>query len=162
MTDPEQQLIAQLITASWPLRWQIIFALAIVGGYFIWSQLYFRVVDPVVRAYISRMLGLQIIWVLRHSSSYPTAFEFGFERYHRWSWGIATESQRTFLRDGMTMMLSLLWVNILAGLWPVAVFLLVSLGLQALSYIVFLPTCVATLAIYAIFWSGRYEVTGMR
>ncbi|HEX6289554.1 MAG TPA: hypothetical protein VFZ66_10205 [Herpetosiphonaceae bacterium] len=162
MTDAERQFFEQLITAAWPLSWQAAFAIAAVVGYFAWSRLYFRVVDPIVRARVGSALGTRILWVPRHSASYQTAFESGFDRYHYWSWGIEAESERTFLRDGAVALLSFLCVNILAGCWPVAVFLLVALGLEALSYVVFVPACLAILAIYAIFWSGRYEVTGMR
>lgn len=162
MTDLERSFVESLITAAWPLHWQIIFAVGLVSGYFFWSRLYFQVLDPIVRARVGAVLGLRLIWVLRHTASYQTAFEWGPVRYHRWSWGIALEQQRTFLRDGLVVLLSLVCVNIIAGLWPLAVFLAVALTLKALAYISFFPTCCAMLAIYAIFWSGRYEVAGMR
>jgi cytochrome c oxidase subunit IV len=161
MIDLERQLIEQLITAAWPFSWQVAFALAATIGYFIWSRLYFRVIDPLLRARLGQTLGCTIIWVLRHSANYQTAFESGFARYTRWSWGIAMEHQRSFLRDGAVVLLCFLCVNILSGLWPVAVFMLVALGLRALSYIIFLPSCLVMVTIYAIFWSGRYEVSGM-
>ncbi|PLS82906.1 MAG: hypothetical protein CYG59_02690 [Chloroflexi bacterium] len=162
MTDLERSLVESLITAASPLYWQLIFAVALVVGYFFWSRLYFQVLDPAVRDRIGAALGLKLIWVLRHSASYQTAFEWGSVRYHRWSWGIALEHQRTFLRDGLVVVLSLVCVNIIAGLWPLAVFLVVALELKALAYVTFFPTCCAMLALYAIFWSGRYEVAGMR
>jgi hypothetical protein len=162
MTDIERQFLTGLITAAWPFPWQVMGALTTAIGYFIWSRFYFRVFDRLVRAYVGQVFGTQIIWVLRHSQSYQTSFESGFARYPRWSWGIEREHERTFLRDGAVVVLSFLLVNLLGGLWPVAVFLFMALGLDALSYIIFLPTCIATLAIYGIFWSGRYEVTGMR
>jgi hypothetical protein len=162
MTDLERELFMRLITAAWPFSWQVVFALATVIGYFIWSRLYFRVVDPIIRARVGHALGVQIIWVLRHSADYQTAFESGFERYYHWSWGIQAEQQRTLLRDGAVAMLGFLIVSILAGLSPVAVFLFATLGFKVLSAVLFIPACVATLAIYGIFWCGRYEVTGMR
>jgi hypothetical protein len=162
MTDLERQLMEQLISAAWPLPWQITFALTMLIGYFLWSRWYFRVGDGLVRRQLSQVIGTPIQWVLRHSASYPTAFESGFARYQRWSWGIAQERDRTWLRDGTVALLSILVVNVLAGLWPMALFLGVALGLNALSYLIFVPACVIMLAIYAIFWSGQYEVTGMR
>ena len=162
MVDPERQFIEQLMTAAWPFSWQVVFALAATIGYFMWSRLYFRVVDPILRAWFGQALGLTIVWVLRHSARYQTAFESGLARYPRWSWGIAMEHQRTFLRDGAVVLLCCLCVNILSGLWPLAVFMFVALGLRALSYIILLPACIVMVAIYAIFWSGRYEVTGMQ
>ncbi len=162
MTELEQRLVEALITAAWPLHGQVSFVIGIVLGYFIWSRLYFRVIDPGIRTRVGAALGVQLIWVLRHSASYQTAFEWEFARYYRWSWGIAQEQQRTFLCDGAVLVLSLLVVNIVAGLWPIGVFLAVALWLEALSYIVFFPTCCLMLALYAIFWSGRYAVAGMR
>ncbi len=56
----------------------------------------------------------------------------------------------------------MLIVNVACGLCPFALFLWVFLGLKALSYVVFLPVCCALLMIYAIFWTGRYAIAGMR
>ncbi len=162
MTDLERRFLDQLTTAAWPLWFQVAFALVLVAGYLIWSRLYYHVVDQILRIRIGGSLGVDIIWVRRHSRSYPTPFESGWARYQQWSWGIAAEHERTFLRDDLVAALSLLVVNVLAGLWPIAIFLFVFLGLKALSYVVFLPLCVAMLAIYAVFWSGKYEVAGMR
>ena len=162
MTDLERELLVRLISAAWPFHVQVVFALATVIGYFLWSRLYFRAVDPLVRARVGHALGVHVIWVLRHSADYQTAFESGLERYYQWSWGIEAEHQRTFLRDGAVAILGFLIVSVLAGLTPIAVFLVATLGFNALSGVLFIPACVATLAIYAIFWSGRYEVSGMR
>jgi hypothetical protein len=82
--------------------------------------------------------------------------------YRYWSWGIAAPAERTLLRDGLTCLLSVLIVNGAGGLWPFALFLWLFLGLKALSSVVFLPVCWALLVIYAIFWTGRYEIAGMR
>ena len=162
MTELEHQFIRQLTTAAWPLPWQIAFGVVMVMGYVGWSRLYFRVLDRGVRARIGRVLGVHIRWVQRHSASYQTPFETGFERYHAWSWGIEEERQRTFLRDGLVASLCFVVVNLAFGLWPVAIFFLVSLGLRALSAIILIPAIVAVVAIYAVFWAGRYEVAGMR
>jgi len=162
MTELEGQLLDQLITAAWPLRLQVAFAVVLVAGYFLWSRLYYRSVDRRLRSAVGRRLGARIIWVPRHSGSYQTPFETGFARYHRWTWGIEAEHDRTFLRDGLVALLTLVIVNVLGGLWPIAIFLWVFLGLEALAYVVFLPLCVALIAIYSIFWSGRYQVSGMR
>jgi hypothetical protein len=164
MTDLEHQFLKQLITAAWPLYWQIAFALGLMISYYGWSIVFYRLVDASWRSFIGRALGVRLIWVLRHSNSYQTSFELGLipTRYYRWSWGIEMEHQRTFLRDGAVWLLSLLMVNVLSSLWPMAIFYYVFISLQALSYLVFLPTCIAMIIIYAAFWSGRYEVKGMR
>ncbi len=94
MTDLERQLLERLIAAAFPLHLQIALALAVVVGYFIWSRIYFRVLDRLLRAQVGRALGVQIIWVLRHSSSYQTPFESGFSRYHCWTWGLNERTER--------------------------------------------------------------------
>ena len=164
MTDLEHQFLKGLITAAWPLHWQIAFTLGIMIGYYSWSILFYRLIDAFLRSFIGRALGVHLIWVLRHSSSYQTSFELGLipTRYYRWSWGLEMEHQRTFFRDGAVAMLSLLMVNVLSGLWPIAIFYYVFISLKALSYLVFLPTCIAMIIIYSAFWSGRYQVKGMR
>lgn len=162
MTEPEQEFLDGLVTAAWPFPWQVAFGVALAAGYFIWSRLYFRALDPALRGRVGRALGARVVWVLRHSGSYPTPLETGFRSYQRWSCGIADESERTLLRDGAVAALSVVCVNLVGGLCPIAVFLFVALELRALSYVVLMPVCLAAIFIYSVFWSGRYEVAGMR
>lgn len=162
MTELEQEFLQGLVTAAWPFPLQAAFGVALAAGYFLWSRLYFRVLDPALRGRLGRALGARVVWVHRHGGSYPTPLETGFRSYRRWSWGIEEESRRTLLRDGAAAALSFLCVNVAGGLWPIALFLFVALELRALSYVVLMPVCLAALAIYSVFWSGRYEVAGMR
>jgi hypothetical protein len=165
MTELEDKFLQGLITAVWPLYLQVAFAVGISVIYYFWSILFYRVFDVSLRSFIGHALHVRIIWVLRHSSNYhQTQFEFGVTptRYRRWTWGIEMEDKRTFFRDGAVSMLSLLVVNILAGLWPIAVFFYVFISLKALSYVVFLPSCIVLLIIYSTFWAGRHKLKGMQ
>ena len=76
--------------------------------------------------------------------------------------GSEEERERAFLRDGLVASLCFVVVNLACGRWPVAIFFVVSLGLRALSPIILIPAIMAMVAIYAVFWTGRYEVAGMR
>jgi hypothetical protein len=162
MTELEQEFLDGLVTAAWPFPLQVVFGVALAAGYFLWSRLYFRALDPALRGRLGRALGARVVWVHRHSASYPTPLETGFRSYRRWSWGIEEERERTLLRDGAAAALSVVCVNLVGGLWPIAVFLFVALELRALSYVVLMPVCLAALVIYSVFWSGRYEAAGMR
>lgn len=161
MTELEHQLIRQLISAALPFPLQIAVALGLVVGYLSWSGLYFRVLDRRVRTHIGRALGVRVRWVRRGSASYQTPYELDSQRHFRWSWGIEDERQRTLLRDGLVATLCFVVVNLVGGLLPVAIFFLVTLWFRALSAVLLIPAIAAVLAIYTVFWSGRYEVTGM-
>jgi hypothetical protein len=164
MTELEREFLHNLITAAWPLEMQIAFGVGLVAIYWAWSRFYYAVLDPALRNVLSGMLGARVVWVARHSAEYQSPLELGLphNRYHRWTWGIQAEAKRTAGRDLAALLLSFLFVTLLGGLWPVAAFLFVFLQLKALSYVVFLPVCVAVIALYSIFWAGRHEVAGMR
>ena len=164
MTDLERELLHNLVTAAWPLPVQIAFGAGLLAVYWAWSRFYYAVIDPALRNVVSGVLGARVVWVARHSAEYETPLELGFahNRYHRWTWGIQGEDRRTAGRDAAALLLSFLFVTLLGGLWPIAVFLFVFLQLKALSYVVFLPVCVAVIVIYSLFWAGRHEVAGMR
>jgi len=53
-------------------------------------------------------------------------------------------------------------VPVLCGLWPVAVFLVAFLAAEVPSILVAYPLLFLTILIYARYWSGKYEVAGMR
>src|SRR5712691_1081695 len=115
MTDLEAELLRRLITATWPLRLQLVFGAVLIGGYWIWTRAYYVAVDPWLRRWLSGVLGTSVVWVLRHSASYQTPLEFGFppRPYRRWTWGIEHESERTWSRDAAAMLLSLLFVSVI-------------------------------------------------
>jgi VIT1/CCC1 family predicted Fe2+/Mn2+ transporter len=164
MTDLEREFLQNLITAAWPLPMQMAFGAGLVAVYWAWSRFYYAVIDPALRNVVGGVLGAKVVWVPRHSAEYETPLELGFprNRYHRWTWGIAVPARRTVRNDLAASLLSLLFVTLIGGLWPIAVFLFVFLQLKALSYVVFLPVCLAVIAIYSLFWAGRHEVAGMR
>jgi VIT1/CCC1 family predicted Fe2+/Mn2+ transporter len=164
MTELEHEFLLGLITAAWPLSAQIAFGVALVAGYWAWSRLYYAAIDPALRRLVGRTLGARVVWVRRGSAAYPSLYEFGQGRsvIRRWMWGIEPASERTLRNDAATGTLSFFIVTIIGGLWPIALFFFVFLYLKALSYVVFLPVCLAVLAIYSRFWDGRHEVQGMR
>jgi hypothetical protein len=161
-TDIETQLVQNLITAAWPLPLQIVFGIALVGSYWRWSRHSYWRIDPVLRRILGRWVGATIVWVQRGSSRYPSPFPVEPSTFWQWSWGIAEPSKRTVIRDGLVLLLMVLWVMISAGAWPLPLLLVAFLGLKALSYVVFLPTILAFLVIYGIYWSGRYQLPHMQ
>ncbi len=162
MTEHERLLLQKLVAASCPLPFQLLGGLAFVTLYWSWSQTFYRAVDPRLREWIGRRVGARVVWVLRRSKYYRTLFDFnGYPRYAYWSWGIAAEADRTFFRDALVAISSLVLVNGAAAIWPIALLLLAGLWLRALSYVVFVPCLLAGMAIYSIFWDGRREVAGM-
>ena len=160
MTDAEATFVTALTDAAWPLPRQVLFAVLFLIGYWMWSRHGYPGADRAVRRSLGRRLGVRVIWVPRSRAEYPTPFQY-IGRYRRWSWGIADERDRTFLADGVVGTASVLVVNVLAGCLPVAVFLYIAIWLRALSYLVFMPACLGAIAIYSIYWSGRYEVAWM-
>ena len=140
---------------------QMVFGLGYVAVYILWSRLYYRLVDPVIRARIGELLGAKIIWVHRRGD--PSGSEWNFRlRYNTWSWAIADERQRGTLKDGLIYVLWLLLVLVVFGLWPFTLFLFVFFGADFLHALVALPLLFITIPIYSIYWAGRYEVAGMR
>jgi hypothetical protein len=162
MTDAEQELVRSLTRGAWPLGWQAVLAVVAVAGYWLWSRAYYRVVDPGMRRRVGRALGAAVVWVPRHTAEYQTPIESGFTRGRRWTWGIAAERERTATRDAAALALCVLVVNLAAGLWPVAVTLYLTLWRYPLSALLLIPVLTAVIAIYSVFWTGRYEVRGMR
>jgi hypothetical protein len=156
MTEPESELLRALITARWSLPAQVVFGIGMVAGYWLWARLFYAAVDPVLRRWVSGWLGAPVVWVLRGSRAYPDTL--GRTGHRRWGWGVP--AARTARNDAVAWTLSFLFVTVLAGLWPVAVFFLVALWWKALSYVVFFPTCLALVTLYGIFWAGRFPVAG--
>lgn len=161
VTDLETTFLAALTTAAWPLGTQVMFTAAFLLAYWLWSRYPFAGVDRAARLWLGRRLGVSVVWVPRNTVEYQTPFHYR-GRYRRWSWGIAAEGDRTFVADGVVATASLLIVNVVAGALPVGLLLYIALWLRALSYVVFLPACVAAVAIYSVYWSGHYHVAWMR
>ena len=164
MTDAERELLRGLIAAAWGLPAQVACGLAIVVGYWMWSRWFFAAIDPVLRHWLGARVGVRIGWVPRGSRAYPNPLDFepAPRRWYVWTWGIPAEGERTLARDTLVLLLSILFVTVLGGLWPVAVFFFVSFQLKLLSYVVFLPACLLVVGIYGVYWSGRYRVAGER
>lgn len=160
MTELEHEFLRGLIRAAWPLWAQAAFGVAMVAGYWMWTRVYYAAVDPALRRWLGARLGARVVWVRRGSPEYPDALGHRSRRRFRWSWGI--DGERTLRNDASAATFCFLFVTLLGGLWPVAVFLFVALQLKALSYVVFLPVCLAVIGIYSALWAGRNEVAGMR
>lgn len=139
---------------------QIVFAVGWTLGYVWWSRAYFRAVDPRVRARIGAWLGVRLCWVHR-SGTHGDPLRFG-PRYATWSWGIADAQARSVVTDSLVYGLWLLVVPVLAGLWPVALLLIVFLGTRWLHPLIALPLIFAIIPIYSIYWAGRYRLSGMQ
>jgi hypothetical protein len=162
MTDAEQELVRSLTRGAWPLGWQAVLAVVAVAGYWLWSRAYYRVVDPGMRRRVGRALGAAVVWVPRHTAEYQTPIESGFTRGRRWTWGIAAERERTATARRRRARALRPRRHLAAGLWPVAVTLYLTLWRYPLSALLLIPVLTAVIAIYSVFWTGRYEVRGMR
>jgi len=138
---------------------QMIFAVAWTAGYVAWSLLYYRVFDRVVRNAVGALVGTRVVWVYRKGSLYASPLSFTLP-YSRWSWGAADrESARG--KDAVVYILCVVLVYVVAATWPVAI-LLGALFSKWLHPLIALPLLFLAIPIYSIWWSGRYEVRGMR
>ena len=142
------------------LALQIMFAIGWTVGYVLWARAYYRTIDPLLRRRLGTWLGVQIIWTFRQGSS-GSPLHFG-PRYATWMWGIAAPQSHRLLADMQVYVLFVLIVPVLAGLWPVALLLLVFLGTDILHPLVALPLLFLVIPIYAIYWSGRYAPPGFQ
>ena len=159
MTEAERALIGNLTTAALPLAAQLIVALIYVASYWYWSRRWFARVDTAARAWLGRRLSLDVVWVRRHTAEYATPFEFRTGHYRVWTWGVADARDRTFTHDAIVSLADLLIVRVGAGALPVvALLLMVTAGV--LSYIVLLPAIAASIAVYGVYWTGRYTPHG--
>jgi len=159
MTEAERALIRNLTAAALPLAAQLIVALIYVVLYWCWSRRWYGRVDAAARAWLGRRLSLDVVWVQRHTAEYATPFEFRTGRYRVCTWGVADPHDRTFTHDAIVSLADLLIVRVGAGALPV-VALLLTVAAGALSYIVLLPTIAAAIAIYGVYWTGRYTPPG--
>ncbi len=161
MTELEAELLARLVGARFPLGVQAAIGLALVGGYYAWSRLWFATLDVYARRVAGGLVRAHVVWVERHTADYETPFESGFPSYLRWTWGIEAPQHRTLARDAAVATMHFVVVALLAALWIPAL-VLGALVWDALSYVVFLPVCLAVLFLHGAFWAGRDRVAGMR
>lgn len=113
-----------------------------------WPYLYYRVLDPLLRALLSRRVGAPVIWTNDARRYLVTG------RYTRWHWGIAgAPADHVTFAEGLVNAACVAIVNILAGLvLPAILFLsLGSVGMYAY------PLFFLAIPIYAIYWSGRFR-----
>ncbi len=161
MTDAEQELLRNLIAAALPLPLQIAAGAGLIVLFFLWPRFYYGVLDSPLRTVVGRMIGADVVWVPRNSAAYPTPAQWGYA-WRRWTWGIADPASRPRVSDVAAWVLSILIVNVMAGIWTGAVLYALFVPLRAISYVVFFPACIAFLFFYGVFWSGRREIAGMR
>jgi len=138
---------------------QMIFAVAWTAGYVVWSLLYYRVFDRIVRNAVGALIGTRVVWVYRKGSLYASPLSFTLP-YSRWSWG-AADRESAGEKDAVIYVLCVVLVYVVAGTWPAAI-LLGAVFLTGLHPLIVLPLLFLAIAIYSIWWSGRYEVRGMR
>jgi hypothetical protein len=143
---------------------QVALALGWVLGYVLWSRWYFRRLDPRLRARLDRRAGGRVVWTYRRGGTSGGTLSFRLP-VCTWSWGIDDadrSSLRGALRDGTVYALYVVTVPVLAGLWPVAVLSVVVFATRLLHPLVAYPLFFVVIPVYARYWSGRYEVRGMR
>ena len=144
---------------------QIGVQIALGGGYVIgsvlWPRLYYRRTDPVLRRWLGASLGVRIVWAVREGGLNRGPLWFG-PLYDTWSWIIEGNERGTIPQEVLVYTASLFLVPVLCGLLPVAVFLMAFLVADYLSVLVAYPLLFLTIPIYTRYWSGKYEVSGMR
>ena len=145
------------------LAGQVAVALGWLIGDVLWSRWYFRRLDPVLRARLSGWAGGPVVWTYRRGGTSGGSMSFRLP-VSTWSWGIEDvdrTSLRGTVRDGAVFALYVLAVPVLAGLAPIALLLVLVLVAHALHPLVAYPLLFLLIPVYARYWSGRYEVSGM-
>jgi hypothetical protein len=146
---------------STPLGVQIAFGVAYVVGSILWPRVYYRRLDPLLRKWLGHKLKVRIVWAVRQGGLNRGLLWFG-PLYDTWSWTIEGGERHTVWQEGGVYVAWLLLVPVLCGLSPVAVFLIAFLAADVLSVLVAYPLLFLTIPIYTRYWSGKYEVPGMR
>jgi len=146
---------------STPIGVQITLGLGYVVGSILWPHVYYGRLDPVLRGWLGDKLGVRIVWAIRQGGFNKGPLWFG-PLYDTWAWSIEGEQQRKFFQEFIVYTASLMLVPVLCGLWPVAVFLGAFLAAEVPSILVAYPLLFLTIPIYARYWSGKYEMLGMR
>lgn len=144
-----------------PLGVQIALAVIYLAGSIIWPRIFYRRVDPVLRGWLGEKLGVRIGWAVRRGGFNRGPLWFG-PLYDTWAWVIEGDPGRTVPREVLVYVAWVLIVPMAAGLLPVAVLFGAFLGLKLISALVAYPLLFLIIPIYTRYWSGRYELPGMR
>ena len=139
----------------------VLFGIGYVALSILWPRVYFRRFDPALRGRLSRRLGVPVVWVRRTGGLHRGPLWFG-PKYATWCWTVGGDGEITSGKDAVAYASWLLVVPVLAGLSPIAVFLIVLFGLGFPSVWVAYPLLFLIVPIYTRYWSGKYEVPGMR
>ena len=135
-------------------------ALLWVAAYVIWSRLFYSFIDPALRRRLGAWVNADVVWIHRRGSLYASPASFTLRR-STWSWGLAGDRERAFLRDGLVYAAYVICVPVLAGLWLIAVISYAALWRHALSAIVVLPLFFLIIPLYMRYWGGRRPAPGM-
>jgi hypothetical protein len=144
-----------------PSGLDLAFGIGYLVGSILWARLYYRRLDPVLRRWLGGRLGVRVIWTHRTGGLHRGPLWFG-PKYDTWSWSVGGAGEIESVKDGLVYAAWLLLVPVLAGLLPVAIFLIAFLGMGFPSFWVGYPLLFLIIPIYTRYWSGRYEVPGMR
>lgn len=106
---------------SAPSALDVVFGIGYLVGSILWPRIYYRRLDPALRGWLSRKLGVRVVWAHRRGGLHRGSLWFGPE-YDTWSWSVGGEGEIASVKDGLVYTSWLLLVPVLAGLWPVAVF----------------------------------------
>lgn len=143
--------------AGGPLWMQVAFAAGWIAGYVLWTRVYFRVVDPALRAALAAWAGEPVQWVLRRGTLGGGNLYFGL-RYDTWSWGLAPRDDVPFVKDGMLYVMSVVVVYVVAATWPVAVLYWASFVGGLLSPPFVMVLFFLLIPLYRRWWSGGRRV----
>ena len=144
-----------------PLEVQIALAAIYLAGSIIWPRIFYRTIDPALRAWLGSRLGVRIGWAVRQGGFNRGPLWFG-PLYDTWAWVIEGDAERTIPREVAVYVAWALIVPVLAGLLPIALFFVAFLGLELISTLVAYPLLFLIIPIYTRYWSGKYERPGMR
>ena len=144
-----------------PLAIQLALAIGYLVGSILWPRIFYRRVDPALRGWLGAKLGVRIRWAIRQGGFNRGPLWFG-PLYDTWAWVIEDNTERTVLQEIVVYGAWVLAVPVLAGLLPIALFLVAMLGVKLISVLVAYPLLFLTIPIYTRYWSGKYPVAGMQ
>lgn len=139
--------------------------LALGVGYLVasvwWPRVFSGRVDPALRGWLGRKLGVRIGWAVRPGGFNRGPLWFG-PLYDSWAWVIEDHAGRTVSREVAVYAAWVVTVPVLAGLLPIALFLAAFLGMKLLSVLVAYPLLFLNIPIYTRYWSGRHPLPGLQ
>jgi len=134
---------------------QIALAAAWAAGYVGWAYLYYRALDPPIRARVGAALGVRVVW------TYDARHYFQQGRYKWWRWGVAdVPADRVVFTESIAHVLGLVIVTLLAGGWPIALVYLAMVR-QWVGPLTLYACVLLAVPIFSIYWSGRYQPIGV-